>query len=51
MFGRSKTNSMGRMIMSKWTDYEIGKKKIAGEAKSAEEYERRIKELCMELGI
>ena len=37
--------------MSKWTEYEAGKKRIAETSKSASEYEARIKELCRELGI
>jgi hypothetical protein len=39
------------MARVNWTEYEIRKKQIADKANSAEEYERLMKELCVELGI
>lgn len=40
-----------RVNMNKWQQYEIEKKAIAAEAKSADEYEKRIKELAERLGV
>ena len=37
--------------MNIWLEYEAEKKKIAETAQSAEEYERRIKELVDRLGL
>lgn len=37
--------------MNKWLIYEREKEKIAREAKTPQEYERRIRELAKELGI
>lgn len=36
---------------NKWFEYERRKQEIDRTAKSSEEYERRIAELCKELGI
>ena len=37
--------------MSKWTEYENEKKRIAATAKSSEEYEKRIRALVKRLGL
>ena len=40
-----------RYAMSKWTEYENEKRRIAATAKSSEEYEKKIRALVKRMGL